>query len=269
LSIRIVNGHAFRKEDRTSNDSSIILSKRLADVLFPGVNPVGEHLQPGLQGPWSTVVGVAQNVKNGGLTGEDEPEYYRLRRDRADDWDDWRRGCCTVLVRTSMPPAAMTQWIRSTVATLDPTVPVVVETMDERVDQMADRPRFESALLGLFALVGVLLAAIGIYGVISFMVAQRTQEIGIRMALGASRTHVLKLVAGGGARLIAIGAGLGLMVSLLIARAMASLLFGVGPADPLTFVAVVLLMAAVALVATWIPARSATRVDPLVALRYE
>jgi len=124
-------------------------------------------------------------------------------------------------------------------------------------------------LLGLFALVGVLLAAIGIYGVISFMVTQRTQEIGVRMALGATRADVLKLITGCGARLVAIGAGTGLLASLLIARLLASLLFGIGPADPLTFIAVVLFLAAVALVATWIPARSAARVDPLVALRYE
>jgi ABC-type antimicrobial peptide transport system permease subunit len=124
-------------------------------------------------------------------------------------------------------------------------------------------------LLGLFAFVGVLLAAIGIYGVISFMVTQRTQEIGVRMALGATRADVLKLITGSGARLVAIGAAAGLLASLLIARLMASLLFGIGPADPLTFMAVVLFLAAVALVATWIPARSAAQVDPLVALRYE
>jgi len=168
-----------------------------------------------------------------------------------------------------MPARAMGNWIRAEIAGLDPTLPVNMQTMDQRVSQMAGRPRFETALLGLFAFVGVLLAAIGIYGVISFMVTQRTQEIGVRMALGATRADVLKLIAGSGARLVAIGAAAGLLASLLIARLMASLLFGIGPADPLTFMAVVLFLAAVALVATWIPARSAAQVDPLVALRYE
>jgi ABC-type antimicrobial peptide transport system permease subunit len=174
-----------------------------------------------------------------------------------------------VIIQTAMPPRAMGNWIRAEIAGVDPTLPVNIQTMDQRVSQMAGRPRFETALLGLFAFVGVLLAAIGIYGVISFMVTQRTQEIGVRMALGATRADVLKLITSSGARLVAIGAGAGLLASLLIARLMASLLFGIGPADPLTFIAVVLFLAAVALVATWIPARSAARVDPLVALRYE
>jgi ABC-type antimicrobial peptide transport system permease subunit len=174
-----------------------------------------------------------------------------------------------VIIQTSMPPRAIGNWVHSEIASLDATLPVNIQTMDQRVSQMAGRPRFETALLGLFALVGVLLAAIGIYGVISFMVTQRTQEIGVRMALGATRADVLKLITGSGARLVAVGAGAGLLASLLIAHLMASLLFGIGPADPLTFMAVVLFLVAVALVATWIPARSAARVDPLVALRYE
>ena len=233
--------------------------------MFPGQNPVGQHLQPGLQGPWYTVVGVAKNVKNGGLTGEDQPEYYPLRRNRADDWSR----DAAIIIQTQMPPKAMGAWVRSEIASLDPTLPVTVETMDQRVNQMADQPRFESALLGLFALAGLLLAAVGIYGVIAFMVTQRTQEIGVRMALGATRADVLKLMALNGARLTAIGAVVGLVASLLVTRGFASLLFGLSPYDPLTLLCVVLLLLIVALVATWIPARAATRVDPLEALRYE
>jgi ABC-type antimicrobial peptide transport system permease subunit len=213
-------------------------------------------------------VGVAQNVKNAGLSGEDAPEYYRLRRNRVEDWADWSRGC-TIILRTSASPGATTEWLRSEVAALDPTVPVEIATMQQHVNELADRPRFESALFGLFAFVGVLLAAIGIYGVISFMVMQRTQEIGVRMALGATRGDVLKLVTASGVRLVAIGGIVGLLASLLISRALASLLFGVSPNDPLTFVAVALLLLVVALLATWIPARRATRIDPLEALRYE
>jgi predicted permease len=265
LAIPIVEGRPFREEDESSNDHFIIVSKLLAERMFPGQDPVGQHLQPGLDGPWYAVVGVAQDVKNNGLAADDEPEYYRLRRNRAEDWSR----DSAVIIQTSMPARAMGNWIRAEIAGLDPTLPVNMQTMDQRVSQMAGRPRFETALLGLFAFVGVLLAAIGIYGVISFMVTQRTQEIGVRMALGATRADVLKLIAGSGARLVAIGAAAGLLASLLIARLMASLLFGIGPADPLTFMAVVLFLAAVALVATWIPARSAAQVDPLVALRYE
>jgi predicted permease len=268
LNIPLVQGRDFHEDDRSSNDHFIIASQSLADLMFPGQNPIGQHLQPGLEGPWYTVVGVARNVKNSGLTGEDEPEYYRLRRDRVEDWADWRRGC-SIILRTSAPPGATADWLRSEVGVLDPTVPVEIATMQHHVNELADRPRFESALFGLFAFVGVLLAAIGIYGVISFMVTQRTQEIGIRMALGATRGDVLQLVTASGVRLVAIGGVAGLLVSLLIARGMASLLFGIGPNDPLTFVAVALLLVAVALVAMWIPARNATRIDPLEALRYE
>lgn len=211
------------------------------------------------------MVGVAGNVKNGGLAEGDEPEYYRLRRNRAEDWDSH----ASVIVQTSLSAPAMSAWIRTEVAGLDPSLPVVVEMMDQRVDQLADRPRFESALLGMFALVGVLLAATGIYGVISFMVVQRTQEIGLRMALGATRRDVLRLVARSGGRLIVIGAIVGLVASLLVSRGMTGLLYEIGPADPLTLFGVMLLMVTVALVATWIPARAASKLDPLVALHYE
>ncbi len=268
LRIPLVQGRAFQEDDRNSNDHLIIVSQSLAELMFPGRNPIGQRLQPGLEGPWYVIVGVAQNVKNAGLSGEDAPEYYRLRRNRVEDWADWSRGC-TIILRTSASPGATTEWLRSEVAALDPTVPVEIATMQQHVNELADRPRFESALFGLFALVGVLLAAIGIYGVISFMVMQRTQEIGVRMALGATRGDVLKLVTASGVRLVGIGGIAGLLASLLISRALASLLFGVSPNDPLTFVAVALLLLVVALLATWIPARRATRIDPLEALRYE
>jgi len=159
---------------------------------------------------------------------EDEPEYYRLRRNRVEDWTDWRRGC-SIILRTSAPPGATADWLRSEVAALDPTVPIEIATLQQHVNELADRPRFESALFGMFAVVGVLLAAIGIYGVISSMVTQRTREIGVRMALGATRGDVLKLVTASGVRLVATGGVAGLLVSLLIARGMASLLFGVSP----------------------------------------
>ena len=265
LAIPIIAGRSFTRDDESSNDHFIIVSKLLADRLFPGQGPIGQHLQPGLDGPWYTVVGVAGNVKNSGLSGEEEPEYYRLRRDRPEDWSR----DSAVIIRSSISPSAMSRWIRSEIAAVDATLPVKIQTMDQRVSFEAGRPRFEAALLAMFALVGVLLAAIGIYGVISFMVTQRTQEIGIRMALGATRADVLKLIGTRGAKMIAAGAVTGLAASLLSARLMAGLLFGITPTDPLTLISAVLVLAIVALAATWIPALSAAKVDPMVALRYE
>jgi len=160
-------------------------------------------------------------------------------------------------------------WVRAQMAQIDPTLPIEVETLSESVSKLADQPRFETALLGFFALCGLLMAVIGLYGVISFVATQRTQEIGLRMALGATRLNILRLIAGEGVRLILIGGVLGLGAALATARLLKSLLFSVGPHDPLTYVAAAALLAVVAFVASLIPARAAMKVEPVVALRYE
>jgi ABC-type antimicrobial peptide transport system permease subunit len=168
-----------------------------------------------------------------------------------------------------MKSAAMAGWVRREIAALDPTLPVSVDTMHQRVSQMEARPRFDAALLGLFAALGLLLAAIGIYGVIAFLVTQRTQEIGVRMALGASTGDVLRLVTGKGMLLIGSGSLLGVAAASALSRLLRGLLFEVAPNDPLTLCAAAGLLVAVALLATLIPARAATRIDPMVALRWE
>ena len=149
------------------------------------------------------------------------------------------------------------------------TAPVEIETLHGQVSQLADRPRFETALLGFFAFCGLLMAVIGLYGVIAFMAAQRTQEIGVRMALGATRVDILRLIAGEGLRLIVLGGVLGLGAALAAAQLLKSLLYNVGTHDPLVYAAVALLLAVVALMATLIPARAAMRVEPVEALRFE
>jgi ABC-type antimicrobial peptide transport system permease subunit len=174
-----------------------------------------------------------------------------------------------MIVDAALPPAAVAPWVRSQIAGIDPTVPVKIETLTEQVNRLADRPRFESALLGFFAFCGLLMAVIGLYGVISFVAAQRTQEIGVRMALGATRVDILRLIAGEGVRLIAFGGVLGLAAALAAARLLKSLLFNVGTYDPAIYLAVVVLLALVALAATLIPARAAMKVEPVEALRYE
>jgi len=265
LGIPIVQGRVFREDDRDSSDHFIIVSQAFARRVFPGEDPIGRHLQPGLEGPWYTIVGVAPDVKNSGLTGEIDPEYYRLRRNRPEDWGNY----AAVTVQTAMAPETMQQWMHAEVASLDPTLPFETETMHQRVSKLADRPRFEAALLGLFACIGLLLAAMGIYGVIAFLVTQRTQEIGVRMALGATRQDILQLFGVQGLRMVLVGGVLGLLIAAAALHVLSSLLFGVRAADPFSFAVVLIVLGAIAALAIWIPARKATQVEPMQALRCE
>jgi predicted permease len=274
LNIPIVRGESFTDAERGSKDHFVILSNKLAGRLFPGQDALGQRMQMGSGDANTasyTVVGVAADVKNGGLTGEQLPEYYRLRRDQAEDWE-----CCghwgqtaVVILRSSLPAEALSPWIRTQAAAIDPALSVDIATMRQRVSKLADGPRFQTLLVGFFAMTGLVLAVIGLYGVISFLVAQRTQEIGVRMALGSTRSGILWLVCERSLRLILWGTGVGLVAALTGSRVLGSLLYEVGSRDPLSFVAVTLVLIAVALMATLIPARSAARVDPMVALRCE
>jgi predicted permease len=273
LDIPILQGKSFNDQELNSSEHLLILSQWLASLLFPGKSALGERLRFGSSADdvWTTVVGVAANVKNGGLTGEEEPEYYVLRRNRPEDWDNrgrWGR-TSVVVVRSALGAKEMTPWIRSQVAALDPTLPVDIATLRERVSKLADQPRFQTTLVSFFAATGLVLSMVGLYGVITFLVAQRTQEIGVRMALGAARGDILRLVIGRSLKLIVSGTVLGLVAGLSVSRVLSSLLYSIGPHDPVTFGLVTLLLMLVALAATLIPARSATRVDPIVALRCE
>jgi predicted permease len=272
LQIPILEGQGFTEEERTLSDHPMILSRQLAARLFPQENPVGQHIQSArfdpyftLNGPVYTVVGVAADVKNAGLTGQGDPEFYKLRRDNPEDWN----GHAVLLLETALPAAVVATWVRSQIGQIDSTAPVEIETLAQNVNRLADRPRFETALLGFFAFCGLLTALIGLYGVIAFVAAQRTQEIGVRMALGATRPDILRLIAAEGVRLIVLGAVLGLGAALAAGRLLKSLLFNVGAHDPAIFGAVVAVLALVALAATLIPARTAMRVEPVEALRYE
>ncbi len=272
LDISMMQGAGFREEDMNASQRSIVLSKRLADLFFPNINPIGKQMRFGRTDPsepWSTIVGVASDVKNGGLRKEEVPEYYRLRRNLADDWDDGGTFAKTsvVVVRSSLPPDQTSRWIRSQVAALDPTLPVDIATLRQRVAKLADQPRFQTTLVSFFAATGLALAMIGLYGVIAYLVAQRTQEIGVRMALGADKGDILRLVMGRSLRLILSGIAVGLVAALVATRVLSSLLYSVGPHDPVTFGLVTFLLVLVAIVAALIPARSATSVNPIVALR--
>lgn len=272
LQIPILEGPGFIEEDRQSAEHSIILSKLLASRLFPEGNSIGQHIQRSifnpyltLDGPIYTIVGMAGNVKNAGLAGQDDPEYYTLETSHPEDWD----GHQFFLLDTAFPASVIGPWIRTQVAHLEPNAPVEIETLSRDVNKLADRPRFETALLGFFAACGLLMAIIGLYGVISYVATQRTQEIGVRMAVGATRADILRLIAMEGVRLIVLGGVLGLGAALAAAQLLKSLTFHVGPRDPATYIAVVSLLGLVALAATLIPARAAMRTDPGEALRHE
>jgi predicted permease len=266
LRIPIVRGRAFQEQDIVAADNPIILSDSLAREVFPNEDPIGKQLRLfRMQTPRRTVVGVAADVRNNGLVARAEPEFYLPWKN--DPVESLSTG--QVILRTRMNPAAVAAWMRAETNALDPTLPVKIEMMSERVGKLAQRPRFDAILLSLFAGLGVLLAAIGIYGVVGFLVLQRTREIGVRMALGASPRGVLKMVLWSVARWTIGGAALGLLGAWFCARLLQSLLFEVREHDPLLFGLALLVLLAVAFLAAWIPARRAMRIDPMVALRYE
>jgi putative ABC transport system permease protein len=272
LQIPILEGSGFTEEDRQSTGHLVILSQLLASRLFPEGNAIGQHIQRAifnpyltLDGPVYTIAGIAGNVKNAGLAGQDDPEFYILKTSHPEGWD----GHHFFLLDTAFPATVVAPWIRTQIAHLEPNAPVEIETLSRDVDKLADRPRFETALLGFFAASGLLMAIIGLYGVISYVATQRTQEIGVRMAVGATRADILRLITMEGVRLIVLGGVLGLGAALAAAQLLKSLTFHVRPRDPATYIAVVSLLGLVALAATLIPARAAMRTDPGEALRHE
>jgi len=275
LSIPLLRGRAFDETDRNPNSSAVILNQELAERLFPDEDPLGRVVRlpqaEGVAGAVFRVIGVAGNAQNQGLGGRVGPEYYLVRRHREDDpifrYPDSQH--ISILLRSPLGPATVGQELRKTVATLDPTLPVDVSTLGQTVAQLAERPRFSAALLSLFAVIGLLLTAVGIYGVVSLLVNQRTQEIGVRMALGATPRNVIGMMVWQASLWIAIGAVAGILGSLVAARWISSLLFGIRANDPATLAEAAALLLAVALLGAWIPARRAAKVDPMVALRYE
>jgi putative ABC transport system permease protein len=265
LGIPILRGRSFREEDRDPNQNTIIISDSLARRLFLNEDAIGKEMRRNQQLPWDTVIGVAGNARNNpALSDNDDPEYYVVRKHGTGN--PGRK--TSVVVRTFMNPQVVANTIRSEVAAMDPTLPVVVETMSQRVNKLTDRPRFNAVLLGLFAAIGVLLSAIGLYGVISFLVTQRTQEIGVRMAMGATSGNILGLVFASAMRWTA-GSLIGLFGSLAATRWLRSLLYQVPERDPRTLAITLAVLFVVALLAAWFPARRALGVDPLISLKHE
>jgi putative ABC transport system permease protein len=263
MGIPLLQGRAFTDHDNADGPRVAIVDATLARRFFPNQNPVGKHLQfAEVSRPWE-IVGVAGGVQDTGFDQQPRPTIYFPYLQTGDQ-------TLSLVVRTDSEPGAIVPAIKNAIGAVDKDQPVFnVKTMDEIVSGVVSAQRLAFILLGTFAFLALALAAVGIYGVTSYSVSQRTHEIGVRMALGARQSDVLSLVVGHGLRLGLIGVGLGVAGALVLTRFLASMLYGIRPTDPLTYLAVSLLLAAVAALASYIPARRATKVDPMEALRYE
>src|SRR5215510_3254021 len=278
LGIRLLNGRLLDEHDHSSSALSVVINQALARKYWGDADPIGKQIlltppqnllpadliPPGFHVPKLTVVGVVGDAHYGSLDAETVPVVYASIHQH-----DYSMSPSFV-VRTDGDPDALIASVRSVLAQVDKGLPMAdVTTMDEIMSSSVAQPRLEAVLLGLFGGLALLLAAVGIYGVMSYSVSQRVSEIGIRMALGAGRWDVLAMICKQGLQLTAIGLIFGLGLALALTRLMAKVLFGVSPTDPLTFSIIACLLALVALLACYVPARRATKVDPMVALRYE
>ncbi|HXG65436.1 MAG TPA: ABC transporter permease [Blastocatellia bacterium] len=265
MGIPLMKGRLFTRQDNLDAPGAVIISETMARRFWPDEDPMGKRITTGnpQTGPWFTVVGIVGDVRHQELSAEPYPQMYFPYTQRP-------RNSFTLVARTSSDPLAMVAAIRSQVQEMDPNQPLYnVRTMEQVLADSIGRPRFNTLLIAIFAVVALILATVGIYGVISYSVTQRTHEIGIRMALGARATDILAMVFKQGLKLALAGVAVGLAGAFALTQLMSSLLFGVTAADPITYVAISLLLTGVALAASYLPARRATKVDPMVALRYE
>jgi len=262
LNIPLIAGRDFDERDVMKAPEVAIINQEMARRYWPDEDPIGKRLAVG-NGPWRTVVGVVGDVKQAALDVETRPEMF---------WPYYQMGLtfATIVVRTTSEPEAMTAAVRSEIQAIDKDLPVYkIKTMNQIVSESVSSGRLNMLLLGTFGALALVLAAVGLYGVMSYSVTQRTREIGIRMALGANSKDVMKLVVGQGLILTLIGVAVGLGAAIGLTRLMSSLLYSVSATDTVTFIAISVLLTGVASLASYIPARRAMKVDPMIALRYE
>lgn len=267
MSIPLKSGRAFGAEDRADSLPVAMISEATARRFWPNESPLGKRFKTGEPddptSPWRTIVGVVGDVRHYALDTEPEPQFYLPYRQVPVQF-------MALLVRSANDPESQIAAVRAQIWAIDKDQPLFnIKTMDRLVSESIAQRRFTMLLLGLFAGVALILAIIGLYGVMAYTVTQRTHEIGIRMALGAQASDVLRMVVGQGMALVLVGVAIGLAAAFALSRVISSFLYGVSATDPWTFVGVPLLLCAVAALASYIPARRATRVDPMVALRYE
>ncbi len=269
LGTRMLSGRSFSEADRSAAQAAIILNASLAKKMFGNRNPIGEAIalgsDEGNRTIWSPVVGVAADVKNDGLSLPPGPEYYVART-----WTSDQLGHSAVAIfRTHLRTEVLARWIRQEIAAVNPALPVTIESMNDRVSNLAERPRFLAVLVGLFAALGLLIAAVGLYAVTSFLVNQQTRSIGVRMALGATPGDIARLVFKFVAVWTGTGALLGFIGSLLLTRFARGLLFEISPRDPFSFTSAAAVLLLAALLASCWPSLRASRVDPAISLRHE
>jgi predicted permease len=269
MGIPIVEGRSFRELDE-GGDFVALVNETMARTFWPGTSPLGRRVKPGFgdELPWLTVVGVVKDVKQGGVDKETGTELYfhtaQLGKVGIADRN------LNVVLRTDAPVSALAGSIQRVVAAKDASLPIIdLRAMEEVFSQAIGRPRLLAQLLLGFAVLALVMAALGTYGVLAYVVAERRREIGIRVALGAARGSVLSMVLRQGLGLTLVGLVAGLAGALAVNRLAAALLFGVEPADPLTYAAVSLFISLVGVAACYAPARRATRVDPIVVLRQD
>ena len=263
----LLRGREFQATDTAVSTPIAIINRAMANKYWPGENPIGKQLGLGsVRFPVMTIVGMVADVKDLSLRQQPGPEMYIPYSQKT----YVSLLTMQVALRSKTDPAFMLESARQAIRSIDPDLPIAkVATMTALVDNSMAQPRFAMLVLGSFGALALVLACIGMYGVISYSVAQRTREIGVRMALGAARRDVFRMVLGQGARLAGLGIAIGLVAALAVTRLMAGFLYGVKATDPLTFAGVSLLLVGIALLACYVPARRATRVDPMIALRYE
>jgi putative ABC transport system permease protein len=269
VGIPLKRGRVFTEDDKPGTPPVILITESAARQYFPGEDPIGRTIALGWRRgagkpkAGGAVVGIVGDVKDAGLNEADPPQIYLPFR-------QWPVSSMTVVMKTSVPPLSLSEAARAQVASVDPNLPVSnIRTLDAVVAASISQQRFYMTLLATFAAVALVLAAIGIFGVLSYAVSQRTREIGIRMALGAQEGTVIGLIVRQAMLLVASGVAAGTVAALFLSQTMTKMLFNITPTDPTTFASVAGVLVAVALFASYLPARRATRVDPIVALRAE
>ena len=265
MGIPLLRGRLFEQQDGPNAPQAIVINETFSNRYFPNEDPVGKRINLGdpQTDPWLAIVGVVRDTRHEGLSEEPYSQMYAVHTQVP-------RRSLAMVVRTSGDPMSVVSAIRSRIAGMDRELPLSnMRTMEQILSESIMRPRFNMLLITIFAVVAMVLASVGIYGVISYSVSQRTHEIGVRIALGARPRDIFKMVLGQGMKLALTGVGAGIVAAFALTRVMVSLLYGVEATDPLTFVAISAVLTGIVIVASYIPARRATKVDPMISLRYE